>query len=404
MRVAPGLAGFLMSRDRGMKEDEAEMKQGLTLQAVLEKQKAAQRQKAYETEIGALGPDATDEQVISVATKYAGPEKTLGARQQALTQRTIAEGNKESSLARVEMQGRFNDMQHEIRLRNAATAEERAAEIERHNRAREANEAQMNALRLEIAQLRNGQQQRNDPMNLTEIVDPKEPTKMLRVDARRFNRDRYLAGDMTGVVGQSGKEPGAQKKEEGREQGKRQITEIADALAGDYGILQSRGALVDPANSGARNVWERAAASGPGQLIAGAVGTEAQQVRDRIKTQRPLLMAAIKQSSGMSAQQMNSNMELQFYLQAATDPTMGYDTNLAALAHLDKTYGLGTGVSANPQAVQALERIHKQRFGDRPQAPAAPGGGGAKFEEGKVYVDAQGNKARYQGGQWVPVQ
>lgn len=40
----------------------------------------------------------------------------------------------------------------------------------------------------------------------------------------------------------------------------------------------------------------------------------------------------------------------------------------------------------------------------RQAAPQQPASGGGQFQEGQVYQDAQGNKARYQGGQWVPVQ
>ncbi len=52
-------------------------------------------------------------------------------------------------------------------------------------------------------------------------------------------------------------------------------------------------------------------------------------------------MQAIKEATGMSAQQMNSNVELQTFLRAATDPTLSIQANLEAINNLSKLYGLG---------------------------------------------------------------
>jgi hypothetical protein len=49
----------------------------------------------------------------------------------------------------------------------------------------------------------------------------------------------------------------------------------------------------------------------------------------------------IKNATGMSAQQMNSNAEMQLYLNAATNPQLSYEANLEALKNLDRLYGLG---------------------------------------------------------------
>jgi len=49
---------------------------------------------------------------------------------------------------------------------------------------------------------------------------------------------------------------------------------------------------------------------------------------------------------------------------------------------------------------ERAERAYKADIAARGEG-AAPSG---QFQDGKVYEDAQGNKARYQGGQWVPVQ
>jgi hypothetical protein len=110
-------------------------------------------------------------------------------------------------------------------------------------------------------------------------------------------------------------------------------------------------------------------------MAAGFVGTQAQTIRDQISSSKPLLIAAIKQATGMSAQQLNSNAELQFYLQAATDPARSLPANRAALAILDRTYGMGTGVTARAQDIDALKN----------EAPKQESGGA---------IQAQGNAGR----------
>ena len=56
---------------------------------------------------------------------------------------------------------------------------------------------------------------------------------------------------------------------------------------------------------------------------------------------RPLLLQGIKEATGMSAQQMNSNVELQLYLAAATDPTISLQSNIDALNNLSQLFGTG---------------------------------------------------------------
>jgi hypothetical protein len=171
---------------------------------------------------------------------------------------------------------------------------------------------------------------------------------------------------------QASNSPEARKAEE-KKTGKGQVTEILTDLYGGYKELETLGADVSTDRSGVRNVWERAAGSGAGQLVAGALGTKAQAVRDRINQNRPLLLAAIKQATGLSATQMNSNVELQFYIQAATDVTKERWANRAALAQLDKLYGLGSGVTSDPEDIAKLEAM-KPAGSIAPQGKPVGGG------------------------------
>jgi len=97
------------------------------------------------------------------------------------------------------------------------------------------------------------------------------------------------------------------------------------------------------------NIGARLRGTGMAQAVEGAIGTTAQSERTKIKNMRPLLVNAIKQATGMSAQQMNSNVELKLFLDTATNPdTADIDANLAALENLNALYGLGLDVGAPP--------------------------------------------------------
>lgn len=196
--------------------------------------------------------------------------------------------------------------------------------------------------RVELAERGGGDANAPAP-SMTEIVDPANPKRMLRIDARR-----YQGGSVgsPGVIGVSGKEPTAAAKElqsdEGREQVDAQVANLKDI----YRQLHEGGGITDPEKGAIANVVAGVSSSGPGQAAGRLVGTRNQSLRNQIAQARPLLLQAIKNATGMSAKQMDSNVELKMYLAAATDPTLDIDANLAALDNLSKLYGIGSVVGA----------------------------------------------------------
>ena len=177
---------------------------------------------------------------------------------------------------------------------------------------------------------------------MSEVLDPKDPTRMLRVDAKSYKGGTL--GDV-GVLGVSGKEPTAAKREEQVGQGRETVSSIVSELRGKYEELAKNSGIVDPKAGWMSNLSAGAASSGVGQAVGNVFGTENQSARNTIAQTRPLLLNAIKQATGMSAKQMDSNAELKMYLAAATDPKLDIKANLAALDNLDKLYGLGLGAS-----------------------------------------------------------
>lgn len=170
---------------------------------------------------------------------------------------------------------------------------------------------------------------------VTEVVDPDNPERMIRVDARRYQGGGVGA---PGVIGVSGKEPSAVKAQVKAEAGKSQLMDVLDNLRASYGRLDQARAIPSTQRGGLSNIANYTAATGIGQTLGRAVGTEAQKDRDVISSSRLQLLNAIKQATGMSAQQLNSNVELQTWLRAVTDPSQSIEAVDEILNNIENSY------------------------------------------------------------------
>lgn len=188
-------------------------------------------------------------------------------------------------------------------------------------------------------QLPNVTNVRNEPApTMSEVLDPKDPTRMLKVNAREYKGGTL--GD-PGVLGVAGKEPTAAKREEQVGTGRETVSTVVSSLRDSYDKLSASGGITDPSKGTLSNIGAAIGSSGIGQIAGRAVGTENQSLRNTIAQTRPLLMNAIKQATGMSAKQMDSNVELKLWLATATDPTLDIKANMNALDNIEKLYGLG---------------------------------------------------------------
>lgn len=165
------------------------------------------------------------------------------------------------------------------------------------------------------------------------------------------------------------------------------VGELLSDLLTSYKSLREKGATVDPKQNWMQNIRARAGASAVGQLVGGAVGTQEQELRDKIQMAKPLLINEIRAATGMSAKAMDSNAELQFYLQAATDPTRSFEANLQALDYLDRAYAGGQ------LGIKSLERL-KTHMPQMPepavQMPAGPAS--QQIRDNGAYIEAGGKR------------
>jgi hypothetical protein len=112
-------------------------------------------------------------------------------------------------------------------------------------------------------------------------------------------------------------------------------------LTNHYLNLDSTGAILNVENKTFDNVMAAVRSSTVGQQFGRITGTNEQSIRNSIKKLKPLLIQDIRQATDMGARGLDSEKELEFYLQAATDEKTDIQSNIAAIIVLDQAYGSG---------------------------------------------------------------
>jgi hypothetical protein len=175
------------------------------------------------------------------------------------------------------------------------------------------------------------------------------------------------------VIGVAGKEPTAAAKEVKKEEGKSSLQMTIDALRGYYRDLDSMHAIPSSDRGTMSNVGTSVQSSGLGQFLGEVTGTKAQQIRDQIKSTRTQLLNDIRNATGMTGSQINSDAELRTWLTTVTDPTKMVGGNYEILDNIEKKYVKNQAM--NPSATKPLNGS---------KAPRVVPGAVLKF-------DAQGN-------------
>ena len=164
-----------------------------------------------------------------------------------------------------------------------------------------------------------------------DIVDPTNPKQTITVDAHSY---RGGGVGSTGVLGVAGREANVAREEAKRIAGNDALNSELDNLEALYGKLNQAAAIPSTKRGTLSNIAASGQASGVGQFFGRLGGTEEQSARDLIRGADLRLLNAIKAATGMSAQQLNSNMELQTWLKALSDPSAAYETNMQNLENI----------------------------------------------------------------------
>ena len=175
---------------------------------------------------------------------------------------------------------------------------------------------------------------------VTQIVDPTNANQMITIDARRYQGG---GAGSPGVIGVAGKEPGAALRQNKTEIGRTQLADDLDNLRASFRTLNEMRAIPSTERNVLSNLGSATAATGVGQMFGRAGGTEAQVERDVINSARMRLVNSIKNATGMSAQQLNSNVELQTMLKSISDPGQSVQAAMRIIDDIENAYVKGDG-------------------------------------------------------------
>lgn len=177
---------------------------------------------------------------------------------------------------------------------------------------------------------------------------------------------RKVAGAGAAPAAPGAKPPTAAQaaKSERMAEARQALSRDIETQLGYYERLANMGGMVSPSRSPVANVTAFARSSGLGQKAEQALGTEAQTLRDNIKNTRQRLFMQIKDATGATSGQMNSNMEMQAWLDSMTNPQQSIETVRETLKQMDS-------VIAGVQAQVERERAGKGAPERPTAAPAA---------------------------------
>jgi hypothetical protein len=131
----------------------------------------------------------------------------------------------------------------------------------------------------------------------------------------------------------------AEKKAAEKLPGRKQVSTLINKVRAAYEQLDKAEAIPSETRGGFANAMDYFGTSSLGREAQKMVGTKSSKYLSEIINSRKLLATAIKNATGMSAQEMNSNVELQLTLDALTDPTQGIEAARTTLATLEELYG-----------------------------------------------------------------
>jgi hypothetical protein len=159
---------------------------------------------------------------------------------------------------------------------------------------------------------------------------------------------------MTSLEQTRGRLTAEQEKEERKKQeGRTNVNTTLGKMFAAYERLNEIGGIPSEVRGTGGNIAAYAAGTAPGQAVGQALGTRAQSVRNELQSLARTLITDIKNSTGMSAQEMNSNVELQQMLAAVTSPTQSIESVRAIIQNLSERYGLGQTFAPPAQAPAA---------------------------------------------------
>jgi hypothetical protein len=182
--------------------------------------------------------------------------------------------------------------------------------------------------------------QRRDP-NVSPLPGSSQvPLPRVAAEARAARETPAEAAAKAAATARATATVETEKKAAEKLPGRKQVSTLVKKVRNAYEALEKQNAIVSEKRGGFANAMDYFATSSLGREAQKMVGTSASKYLSEIVNSRKLLATAIKNATGMSAQEMNSNTELQLMLDALTDPTQGIEAARITLDTLEELYGV----------------------------------------------------------------
>ena len=213
-------------------------------------------------------------------------------------------------------------------------------------------------------------------------VQQKEAEALMLADVQRQTAAaRAAEAGQTSESQTRGRLTAEQERENRRKQeGRENIEKVLEDMKASYQRLEELRGIPSERRGAAANIPAYLGATPPGQELGKALATPSQSQRNALQASGRQLLTAIKAATGMSAQEMNSNVELQQLMAAISSPTQSIESVREILTRISRNYGSGrlefgapaeTPAAAAPAPTAAAPRdgVPSQRRG-----AAAPAG------------------------------
>jgi hypothetical protein len=164
-----------------------------------------------------------------------------------------------------------------------------------------------------------------------------------------------------------------EEREQNRQRGRESIESVLNDMVTSYRRLDELSGIPSERRSRLANVPAYLAGTAPGQEVGMAMATQSQTQRNQIQASVRQLLTAIKNATGMSAQEMNSNVELQQLLAAVSNPRQSIESVRGILTSISRQYGLGQLDFPEPAAPPPPAAPREPTPGPRRGATPAPG-------------------------------
>jgi hypothetical protein len=191
------------------------------------------------------------------------------------------------------------------------------------------------------------------------------PITRVREEAVAGRESPQEAAAKAAAVARANSAAAVEAKQTEKLPGRRNVSTIIGKMRSAYEQLNKMEAIPSEKRGGGANFMDYLAVSRGGREVQKMFGTETSKYLSQIETLRKQLATAIKNATGMSAQEMNSNVELQLTLDSLSDPTQGIEAALTTMSDLEELYGLPKPAAGKPKTPTGQRKSLGQILGGR---------------------------------------